>query len=114
MSDHIPTPGDVHINKASHMSVPLGGDQEFHVNKKDLKESCEEGKKYVLEFQVICTSVEGDSERFKPLGDGIPIVEPYEEHMKLQDEYRQEEESGKSFSDMPREELKKRLPKAGY
>jgi hypothetical protein len=70
---------DLHKDKASHMSLPLADDTEFHLNKKELPnaDECEVGEKYTLCFEAECTSNDGDSVRFK--AHGLPEVESYDD-----------------------------------
>jgi len=60
---------DLHSAKRSHMSVPVTKDIEFHLRKSDYKDlDCKQGEHYCVCIPMVCTSVEGDSYRYKQEG----------------------------------------------
>lgn len=60
---------DLHAAKASHMSVPVMSELEFHLRKEDIPDhKCKVGDTYAVIIPTRCTSDDGDDYRFKQIG----------------------------------------------
>lgn len=68
---------DLHTKKASHLSLPIGHDAEYHFNNSELGFKAEPDKNYVMVTPVVCTSFEPGEKtgttRFKQISK--PFIE---------------------------------------
>lgn len=59
---------DLHIAKASHMSVPIASGVELHLNPRDAQRDAVEGQVYDIVIPMVLTSKDEGGYRFKQSG----------------------------------------------
>lgn len=63
---NLPTIGDLHVRKESHMAMPMAGN-EWHFKAADINVPCVPGKTYTLCVSVMCTSGDEEGVRFRQI-----------------------------------------------